>query len=125
MTQKLCTVGMRNAILRNHPKLFSLAFYCTCVILYTESCDSVCQKSRTLYISLLNVNQSLQNPNLWLVLKLKIFPLRWGFFFLFSFSCLMPHVSPGWRGAVWGLPVTGALGVGLGLHFDTCNLTRI
>ena len=43
----------------------------------------VLEKSRTLHISLLNVNQSLKNRNLWLGLKLKILPLRWSFFFLF------------------------------------------
>ena len=109
MTQKLCTVWMRNAILRNHPKLFSLPFYCTCVILYTESCDSACQKSRTLYISLLNVNQSLQNPDLWLGLKLKIFPLRWGFFFLFFIQLSNAPRLLGVGGGGWGFPVTGAL----------------
>ena len=36
----------------------------------------VSEKSRTLHISLLNVNQSLKNPNLWQGLKLKIFDLK-------------------------------------------------
>ena len=69
----------------------------------------MCQKSRTLHISLLFVDQSLKNPNVKLGLKLKIIPLRWGFFFLFSLqlSKLCP-MSPQGEGG-WGFPVTSAL----------------
>ena len=102
---------MRNAILRNHIFFAILMGLCCPLCRILSQCfQSVCQKSRTLYIWLLNVNQSLKNPNIWLGLKLKILPLRWGFFFLFSFSCLMPHLSPGW--GRWGFPVTSALGRG-------------
>ena len=62
----------------------------------------MCQKSRTLHISLLFVDQSLKNPNVKLGFKLKILPLRWGFFFLFSLqlSKLCPMSPQGEGGGV-------------------------
>ena len=85
---------------------------CPLCRILSQSFQSVCQKSRTLYISLLNVNQSLKNPNILSGLKLKILPLRWGFFFDPFFLQLsnaqrLPGVGEG-----GGVPVTSALGRG-------------
>ena len=56
--------------------------------------------------TLLNVNQSLKNPNILSGLKLKILPLRWGFFF----DPFFPQLSNAQR-----LP-----GVGEGGSSDKC-----
>ena len=53
-----------------------------------HSVSKVCQKSRTLHISLLNVNQSLKNPNLWSGLKLKILSFKAGLFLRFFRSAV-------------------------------------
>ena len=67
-----------------------------------HSVSKVCQKSKTLHISLLNVNQPLKNPNLKLGLKLKMSPFKVGLFLPF-FQLSNAHISPG-----WGFPVTSA-----------------
>ena len=89
LTKIVRGIGMRNATLRNHLTLFFChfnAFVLSLIQILARVFLSMCLKSRTLHISLSNVNQSL---------KIQTFSSS----SVFPVSCLMPHVSPGFRKA--------------------------